>query len=917
MRSLTYTLYKINQTPAILKFVAIKLLPCLVLMCSVAYAQVPKNKKQTKPVKSNKEKIKASQKENAPQQPLLADSLILTDDSLVFFDPMDTVKLIKSPSALNAKVKYFARDSMPYYADEKTVYLYGNAKVNFEDMELTADFIKIQLDKNLVIAQGTKDSNGNWIGKPLFKQGGTDYRADSIKYNYKTRRGYLSELRTKEGEGYIHGSEVVKDQENTMGVQRAKYTTCELEHPHYYIGASRIKVIPEKKVITGPANLVIEDVRTPLVLPFGIFSIKRGQSSGIIIPQYGSSFGRGFFLRDGGYYFGLGEKADLRLTGDFFTNTSWALRSGFNYANRYRFRGNLLFNYADNKFGNEEDPGYSRSKDFQFTWMHTSDPKARPNTNFNANVNVVSVNREGNSYLNNNSYNPNNITTNQLTSSIAFSKSFKNGKYNFSTNARMAQNTQTRDVSVSFPDFTFTVASFAPLKQRSKPTADKWYENITTNYTMSFRNDVNTKDSILFKGRSGNEFFNFLDTAARFGFRHDLPIQTSFKLFKFYTLSASVGLNELWYFQTIDKSVDPLTNQVVTKRVNGFERAWTYSPRVGISTRYYGMKQFQNSKIAAIRHVITPTLDFTYTPDFSESKWGYYKSYKDTSGKEFKYSKFEQGIFGGPGMGRQGNIGFSLDNNLEMKIMQGKDTARKETKVQIFESIRAGASYNIFADSLNLSVINLSARTRLFKNIQLNMGANLDPYLNEEIVSSSGYKSITRVNRFYLNDKRSLGVITDANIGLTASFSPETFKPKTSGKKTYEGELRYLNDNPNEYYDFDIPWSLTTNYTVTYRKYNNLNDSKQSNYVQTLNFSGDINLTKNWKIGYSSGYDIQNKELTFTSIDFIRQLHCWEFKLNWIPVGYRQSFLFTINVKSSLLQDLRMTRRRDWFDRRI
>lgn len=885
----------------------------MMLMCSIAYAQAPKNKKQTKPRKSKTEKSVTP----AKPQSLVIDSVTFTGDSISFFDPMDTVQLVKSKSALDARVKYYARDSMPYYANEKTIYMYGNAKVTYEDMELTAEFMRIQLDKNLVIAQGVKDSNGNWVGKPFFKQGNTDYRADIIKYNYKTKRGYLSELRTKEGEGYIHGSDVVKNEENTMGVQKAKYTTCELEHPHYYIGATRIKVIPEKKVVTGPANLIIEDVNTPLVLPFGIFSIKRGQSSGIIVPQYGSSFGRGYFLRDGGYYFGLGEKADWRVTGDFFTNTSWALRNGFNYANRYRFRGNLLFNYADNKFGNEEDPTYTRSKDFQFTWAHNSDPKARPNTSFGANVNIVSVNREGNSYLSNNSYNPNNITTNQLTSSISFNKSFKNGRYNFSTNARMSQNTQSRDVSVSFPDFTFTVASFAPLKPKRKPTADKWYENITTQYTVVFRNDVNTKDSILFKGRSGSEWRNFLDTASRYGMKHDIPIQTSFKVFKFYTLGAGVNVSEVWYMQTIEKQVDPLTNQVITKRVNGFDRALTYSPSVNLNTRWYGMKQFEKGKIRAIRHVVSPTLGYSYTPDFSEGQYGYYRTIRDTAGKEINYSRFEQGIFGGPGSGRFGNINFSIDNNIELKMMQGKDTARKETKVQIFESIRAAGSYNTFADSLNLSVINLSARTRLFKNVQLNMQANLDPYKNEEIVTANGFKSITRVNKFYLNETNSLGVITNADIGLSANFSPETFKPKNTNKKAYEGELRYMNDHPEDYYDFNVPWSLSLNYTVRYNRYNNLNDSKLSNYIQTLNFSGDVNLTKNWKVGYSSGYDIQNKELTFTSIDFIRQLHCWEFKLNWIPVGFRQSFLFTINVKSSLLQDLRMTRRRDWFDRRI
>lgn len=909
---------KINAVSRPFLIAGVKLLLFAVLMCSAGYAQNTPQKK--KPAKSATKAvtIQAPLPQPAADTPstIIPKPFYLRDE--FFVDSLDTLQLPLSSKGPSSKIKYDARDSIVYDAEIKTIFLYGDAKVSFEDMALDAELIQIELDKQLITSRGIMDSLGNTRGKPHFKQAQNDYNADIIKYNYKTKRGYLSEFRTKEGEGYIHGNQVVKDEENTFGIRNAKYTTCENEHPHYFIGSTRIKVIPEKKVVTGPAELWIEDVPTPLVLPFGIFSLKRGQSSGIIIPTYGSSLDRGYFLRDGGYYFGLGEHADLRLTGDIYTNLSWALRSGLRYNQRYRFNGNLNVNYNHNKFFDELDPQFNISRDFLINWIHNADAKARPFSSFRADVNIVSVNRNGNNYFANNSFNAQNIVTNQLQSSVAYYKGFNNGKINLNMSGRMAQNTQTRDVAVSLPDITVTVPSFAPFKPKYKNTADKWYENITTNYTMQFRNDLNVKDSILFQSRSLNEWGRMFDTLGRYGIKHDLPIQTSFKVLKFYTLSASVGLSELWYLQTIRKDT-VAGGGVVTRRVDGFERAFTYNPRVGISTRYYGLAQFRKGYIRAIRHVVTPTLDFSYTPDFSDPSWGYYRTYRNRQGNEVRYSIFEGGIMGSPPPGRQGNIGLGIDNNIEMKIKPGKkDTTNELRKVQLLESIRAGAGWNIFADSMNLSVINLSARTRLFKNISINGSANLDPYENIEITAPSGFKSITRINKFYYSEKGVPGVITTANISLNANFNAQTFKNKNAKKrKGYEGELRYMETNPMDFYDFDIPWSLNINYAVNYNRYANLNNPLLNRYVQTLTFNGDVNVTRNWKVGYTSGYDLQNKQLTFTSIDFIRQLHCWEFKLNWIPIGFRQSFLFTINVRSSLLQDLRMTRRRDWFDRRI
>jgi hypothetical protein len=876
-------------------------------MCSVVYAQKPKTAPKAKP------KITTPAVVATPLDTVKSKVVPNTDtlsEEFAAEEQKDTTELRLAKSALKTKVKYSAKDSIIYNAQNQEVFLYGQAKVIYDDVTLEADFIKIELNKTLVHATGVTDSNGFNHGTPVFNQGGNEYKVQRVSYNYRSKKGYLSELRTKEGEGYVKGTDVIRSPDNEFGIRESYYTTCDLDTPHFHIQAARLKIIPDKKIITGSANLRIEGMPTPLVLPFGLFSIKKGQSSGIIIPTYGSSLNRGFFLRGGGYYFGLGEKADYMLTGDIYTQGSWALNNLLRYNTRYRFNGQVGVNFANNKIGAIDDPTFSQSKDFRVNWIHNVDPKARPGTYFGANVNFVSGR-----YLANNSYVPQNVISNQIVSSVNYSRSFSGGKYNLTSSASLSQNLQTRQLNVALPNITFTVSSFSPFKAKSKPTADKWYENITTNYTMNFRNEINTYDSLLFSDRKRSEFARFYDTTGRYGIQHALPIQTSFKILKHYTLSAGVQLNEVWYMQSVNKTYN--NGLVTTDRESGFVRAFTYQPRVGVNTRIYGLKNFNGKTFKAIRHVISPTADFTYTPDYGSAAWGYYRSYQDTLGKITKYSIFERGIFGGPGMGRQGNIGFGIDNNLEIKVMRGKDTARKEEKIQIFETFRIGSFYNIFADSLNLAPITLNARTKLFKNVTINANAVLDPYKNETITSTTGFKSIVRTKDFYWSDNK-LGVITNANLALSASFNPQTFKRKEGATaQKYANEWRYVNANPLDYYDFNIPWNLNLNYTLQYARYNNLNNPLTSNVVQTFNFSGDLNLTKNWKIAATSGYDLKNKQITFTTIDFVRDLHCWTFKLTWIPIGFRQSFFFQINVRSSVLQDLKLTRRREWFDRAL
>ena len=830
--------------------------------------------------------------------------LTATDSSVV-----DSNFLPRNSSAIKDKVKYKAKDSIVYLANAKLATLYKGAEIYFENYEMKSAIITINLEKNLVNAVGEKDSAGNLVNTPQFKQGADTYNINEVTFNYQTKRGLMRDFRTQEGEGFIKGERVKRDEFNNFYIRDSYYTTCNEHEPHFAILANKLKVIPGSKVITGPANLAIAGVRTPLFVPFGIFPLKRGQQSGIIIPAYGNAAGRGFFLRQGGYYLGLGEKADLAILGDIYANLSWQLGGRMNYNNRYHYQGSLNANFAYNKNGLPEDPSYQEFNTFNINWRHTMDQKARPGTSFGADVNLV-----GNQYLAFNTYSTNNTAfNNNINSSVNFSKSFAKGKYNLNATTRASQNTQTRDLAITLPDLTFSVASFQPFKPKWKPTADKWYEKTSINYLGSVQNLINTKDTLLFRNRSDADTKLYFDSIMRNGARHNIGIQNSFNLFKFYTLSIGADYNEVWTIKTIDKKFDEEQKILRTNAVNGFERAYQYSVRGGLSTRFYGMMQFKKSRIQAIRHVINPDLSFSYIPDFGRPNYGYYRDVKaDTSGRTVQYSRFENSLFGGPSRGRQGNINFGVDNNFEIKWKKGKDTSQKIEKIKIFESIRFGGSYNIYADSMNLSTIPISWRTTLFKTVNLNGGATLDPYVNE-VITVNGNSSFRRVNKFYFTEQNKLGVITNGNLGIGASLSPEMFKSKDEK----QAERRKKEMAEENFLDQPIPWSLSVNYTINYNYTSLLNPTIQK-YVQTLSFNGTLTPTKNWYLNFNSGYDFTQKKISHLGVDLRRELHCWQFTFAWTPLSAfgNQYFIFNIQVKSSVLSDLKIPKRKDWFDNR-
>jgi len=905
----SYHLFFNSQIPltSCLKYLAI-LFICSFLNVNFIAAQQSKGKK----IDSNGSV--AIQKNNKDSTirisiPLFSDSSTtsnhystLNNDSII---KANFSYLPRKKSAIKSIVKYVAKDSIVFIDSVRTFDLYSEAKVLYEDLNNSSERITIDLNRNTISSLGKMDSLGTIIGAPDFKQGENSYKAVKITYNFVTKKGYLKEFKTKEGDGYVKGTNVKRDPENNFYIDGAYYTTCDAEHPHFYIGSKKIKVVPGKKLITGPANFVIEGIQTPLFLPFGIFPLKQGQQSGVIIPQYGIDAQRGPNIRQGGYYLGLGEKMDLTLLGDIYTNLSWTLNVKSNYSNRYRYNGAVNILFGNNKFGNPDDASYYEQGTYSIGWNHAMDGRARPFTTFSASVNFVSSN-----YYAQNALRSATQFNSTSQSSISFSRGFKNGKYNLSSSANVTQNLQTRTLSATLPSVNFTVAAFNPFKPKSKPQSEYWYEKINMSYSAAFSNSFTAIDSVLFKQRNDVNWGKYIDTTFKYGITHAIPINTSFKLFKFYVLSVSANYNETWAPTTVRKEF--INNTVQTKTVSEFGRWFSFNTGASLSTKWYGMLTFKKGKVAAIRHVADPNLGFSYTPDFSDKMWGYYRDVQaDSTGKMMKYSIFEQSYGGSPGQGKQGNITFGLNNNLEMKIRTGKDTAMKETKIKLLESLSFGGAYNIFADSLNLSNISISGRTTLFKTLAINAYATLDPYQNI-IVTQNNYSRIQRVNQYYFNNDGTFGKITNANLNFGYGFSQATFEGKKKKKEDRKKESEKWG-----YMAYDLPWSLNLNYAISYQA-NDYKDLTKSAYIQTLGFSGNVTLTKSWSLGYSSGYDFVNKKIASLFLDLKRDLHCWVFTFSWSPIapGGFSFFNFQINPKSDVMKELKLPKRKDYFDNR-
>ncbi len=804
-------------------------------------------------------------------------------------------------------VDYKADDSIRLDVANKKMFLYKNATIKYQKTELVADYIELDMDENLAFASGIADTAGTIIGKPKFKDGAQEFECLELKYNFKTGKAFVKEIITQEGEGYIQGKLTKRMSDSIYCVKSGWYTTCDQhDHPHFYIRMSKAKLIKDKKVVSGFANLYIEDVPLPLAIPFGFFPITKKGTSGIIMPTYGEERMRGFNLKDGGYYWYINDYVDLTATGTIYTNGSWGLGLGSNYRMRYKFSGTFSFTTSHNRYSDKGLPDYSVSKDWSLRWTHAQDAKANPYSSFTASVDISSAN---NNYYN--ATNINDIADQRKQSSISWQKKWPNGPFNVTASFTHNQNSRDSSISLSLPNVNLRMSTIYPLRRKERVGQMKWYENIGLSYNAELRNNIQTKESEL------GESFKHMARDWQNGFKHNIPLSTSINIVKDLSVSPSFSYTGVAYLSSIRKK-DWVSDTLLpndgyfpdTDTIYGLHYAHNYTASVSLAYNptIYGMFQFKNpnSKIFAIRHVMRPSASVNYTPKMGVKRSKYYKTYVGSNGEENEYSIFDGKIYGVPsGSQESGGLTLSLDNNVEMKVRNDKDTTGEEqfTKIKLLESFRLSTSYDFFRDSMKWSTIQLSARTKVFNNrVNINLTGTLDPYA----INAKGQ----RYNKY----AGGIGRLTRVSASTGIQFSAD------KGKKKEEKNDK-LNGHYDEYMDFEVPWSISIDYTFNLSKSYRSNDAPgatkplSSNTIsQIFRVNGDFSLTPKWKFGVSTGYDVQAKEVTATSFNISRDLHCWEMTFSCIPFGTHQSYNFQINVRSSLLQDLKLTKRDTWYD---
>lgn len=798
-----------------------------------------------------------------------------------------------SKDKLESQVNYKSKDSIVYYAKKKMLYLYNSAEIGYEEIKVNADVIFYNQDSSTLTALETKIDEGD-SSKSRIAQGQESSTFSSLFYNFKSKRALVENAYSQYGEGFILSEQVKRNNDNSINGFHNIYTTCNAEVPHFGISARRIKIIPNKVAVSGSANLVIEEIPTPLFLPFGMFPLKQGQRSGFKLPTYDMSQNLGFGLREGGYYFAINDHIDLLALADIYALGTW--RAGFvsTYAWRYRFNGNFSFNYAYNKIGESYEPGNQNNRNFFLTWSHSINPNVIPGSNFSANVNIGSS-----KYQRNNTYDANLFLNNNYSSNITYSKTWQGKPFNLTAALRHNQNTSTRLVQVTLPEINFSVNQIFPFQFRKDIIKPKWYEKIGASYQFSAINRLDFYDSTFSLSTLGFDDFQN-------GFKHTIPISANYNVLKFFNASVSANYNEYWYTKKMFKQYDFLEQKLDTNINNGFFTARDFNVGANISTRIYGMKMFKRGAIKGVRHVLTPGVNINYRPDFGGNNFNYYyTSFVSQSFQSSRLSYFDGALLGGPPNGKIGGVGFSLGNTLQMKVRSKKDTTDGFKRVNIIDGLDIRTFYNLAADSFRWSNVAIAYRTSLFQTVNISGGLSYDPYAIDRTDGRRLDKSSYAVNGQLLR-------FETANLAIDASLP---LKKNSAMNKADETQKSAVGNNYSGYADFNIPWTLSFRYNVTFRKVfltSSLKDTLTTN--QDLNFFGDVNLTTKWKIGLRSGYDFNQKRLSFTSFDIYRDLHCWEMRLNLIPFGERRSYNFALSVKSAVLQDLKLIRRKDFRD---
>lgn len=856
---------------------------------------------------------------------------ILPDTSLRDSLYKDTVR--KSKSALEEPVSYSAKDSITFDYTNSRAHLFGGSQVNYQNLQLTADDISLSLGSSLVHASGRPDSTGAIQGKPLFKQGEDEYEPDRISYNFKTRKAFISNVYTQEGEGFMQSREGKRDSSGVMYVQNGKYTTCDAEHPHFYVSLTRAKMHPGKNVIFGPAYLVVEDVPLPLAIPYGFFPFSSSYKSGFIMPTYGDETTRGFYLRDGGYYFAINDKVDLKVLGEFYTKGSWGLSAQTNYKKRYRFGGNFYFSYQNTKEGEKNMPDYSVSKSFKLTWSHRQDAKANPTQSFSASVNFATSSYERNNLTS--MYNPESYTQSTRTSSVSYSKSFSKVGLTLSGTFNLSQNMRDSSISVTLPTLSISQSRFNPFKRKKAAGKERWYEKIAMSYTGTLANSINTKEDKLFHSSLVKDWRN--------GMRHQVPISASFSVLNYINVTPSFTFTDRMYTHKVMQGWDTERQDVQRDTVYGFYNVYNYNMSISANTKLYGMYRpmpwFGGKKIAAIRHVFTPTVSFSYAPDFSQSRFGFYDSYVKTDANgnvsTVRYSPFSGMMYGTVGQGMTGSVTMDVANNIEMKVRTDKDSTGYR-KISLIDELGGSLSYNMAAKRRPWSDLNLRARIKLTKKYTYSMNAVFATYAYEK--DENG--------RVYVGDhtewsRGRFGRFQGTAQNITYSISNETFR-KLFGKKhsttTSDDELDEELDEEEEtdptmqnvdpdrkkgktganqesngdvdedgYLKFSLPWSINIGYGVTIREntQGRFNDKRMRypyKLSHTLNFSGNIRISEGWNINFSSGYDFNMHKLSMTTASLSRDLHCFQMSCSMVISPYT-SYNFTFACKAGTLAD--------------
>jgi len=877
---------------------------------------------------------------------LPADSSFLPSDSLrlpvldsVSVHPVDTLSTQQkadtaaSPrsdiSTLTEIITFSASDSMTIDADGMA-HLYNNGQVVYGEMELTSGYIRMNMDSSTIYAIGLRDTTGAVTGHPVFKDKSGEYESKGLRYNFHTQRGIISNVVTQQGEGYVVSGRTKKMEDDAMFMTDGKYTTCEdHDHPHFYLSLSKAKIRPGKNIVTGPAHLVVEDVHLPLIIPFGYFPFTSEYSSGIIMPTYGDELSRGFYLHDGGYYFAISDYVDLALTGEIYSKGSWGARARSNYRKRYKYSGSFSFSYLLTANSEKRLPDYSESKNLNVTWSHSQDTKANPYRTFSASVNFSTSGYSRNDLYA--YYNTEAFSQNTKSSSISLSQRFPNFPLSISASMSVSQRSKDSTLTVSLPNMSFSVSRFYPFKRKNAVGRERFYEKISMSYSGTLANSIS-------EVKERDFFHKSLVRDWRNGMRHSIPISATFTVLNYINLTPSFNYTERWYTSAVDRNYDPVLDQVVADTLWGFHRVWDYSASLSASTKLYGffqpLPQIFGTKVNMIRHVLTPTLSFSYRPDFGQERYGYYETleYTDAKGKDHSttYSHYAGSLYGTPGTGKSGMVNFNVANNLEMKVRNDKDTTEENSykKISLIDNFSFGSSYNLAADSLNWSNISANIRIKFGSKYTLNLSGQLDPYTY--VLNSSGNPVRVNVTQF---EKYGIpGRLISTGTSFSYTLNNDTFKKKDKGtaKKTpgtgddaSDGgklaaeevgpavETPVVEEKPDPeaalYKEYSIPWSLSLSYTLRYARstFNKERLEYDHKLTHNLSFNGTLSLTEKWHFTASSSYNFDVHKLTTMSCSVSRDLHCWTMSASFIPIGMYKSYNFSIRVKAGVLQDLK------------